>query len=182
MRLGRTLTLTNPNRTVAADLADEVVEVGLGVGVGVGLGFRVRVRQGLCAFKGSTGGLSQPLACPEYILSVRLGAHSLPEFAKFTPIRPNSTNSRPSEHGSTPVRAPTLPPSAPNGSIDSLSPGRIYGTTSLDTGTNSLAPIGAAARFPDLMVSRNHCTALGRNRPMGVYPYLNAAAHASRPL
>ena len=33
--------------------------------------------QGLCAFKGSTGGLSQPLACPEYILSVRLGAHSV---------------------------------------------------------------------------------------------------------
>ena len=34
-------------------------------------------RQGLCAFKGSTGDLSQPLACPEYILSVRLGAHSV---------------------------------------------------------------------------------------------------------
>ena len=59
-----------------------------------------------------------------------------PNSTQFDPIRPNSTNSRPPEHGSTPGRAPTLPPSAPDGSMDSLSPGRIYGTTSLDTGTN----------------------------------------------
>ena len=52
------------------------------------------------------------------------------EFAEFTRIRPNSTNSRPFEHGSTPGRAPTLPLSAPDGSMDSLSPSRIYGTSS----------------------------------------------------
>ena len=65
-----------------------------------------------------------------------LATRSCPNSPQFTPIRPNSTNSRPPEHGSTPGRAPTLPPSAPDGSMDSLSPGRIYGTTSLDTGTN----------------------------------------------
>ena len=40
------------------------------------------------------------------------------------------------------------------GSMDSLSPGRIYGTTSLIRHRYQLAPIGAAAPFSDLMVSR----------------------------
>ena len=55
--------------------------------------------------------------------------------------------------------APTVPPSALSGSIDSLSPGRIYGTTSLDTGTNwrRLVP---PPHFPTLWLAGSLATAL----------------------
>ena len=77
---------------------------------------------------------------------MRLGARSLSEFAQVTPIRPNSTQFDqfeavgarfdPGTGADVATGYPTVSSRWLYGFMDSLSPGRIYGTTSLDTGTN----------------------------------------------
>ena len=103
--------------------------------------------------RGQLGAYPNRLACPEYILSVGCAwvravfpnSPNSPQFDQFEAVGARF------EPG---TGADVLPLSGPDGSMDSLSPGRIYGTTSLIRHRYQLAPIGAAAPFSDLMVSR----------------------------
>ena len=110
-------------------------------------------RQGLCAFKGSTGGLSQPPACLlntyRRCALVRTVFPNSPNSPEFDPIGPNQS-----------AGACLTPGIGAKGATVSsqwlyrLPQPRPHLWHYLFRHRYEMAPIGAAAPFPDLMVSR----------------------------
>ena len=100
---------------------------------------------------------------------MRLGAHSLPEFAQFTPIRPNSTQFDQFEA----VGARFDPGTGAD--VATVSSRWLYGLPQprphlwhyFFRHRYQLAPIGAAAPFSDLMVSRTNAIGLAEGVARG---------------